>query len=84
MIKKTEQKTKKEDKKKEPKKSEPSRKDLIETIRKNKKEIQEMRFGLSKKANQKGGTRKGLRKEVARAATKLTAMQKEKQKNRTN
>ena len=50
--------------------------DLVEQIRKHKKGMQEMRFGLSKEVQQKGGSHKNLRKEVARVATRLTVMRK--------
>ncbi|MCY4577045.1 MAG: hypothetical protein OXB96_01245 [Candidatus Kaiserbacteria bacterium] len=50
--------------------------DLIQQIRKHKQEIQEMRFGLSKEAQRKGSSRKRLRQQVARAATKLTTLRK--------
>ena len=69
----------KQNKKQEPKKKTKKevKKDLIGDIKKHKKEIQEMRFSTYKGAQQKSGERKKLRKEVAKAATKLTNMAKE-------
>lgn len=52
-----------------------SKEDLVGQMRKHKKEIQEMRFGLSKEA-QKGGSRKNLRKQAAQAAVQLTKLRK--------
>ena len=64
------------------KKKKETREELIEKIRNHKEEIQSVRFGVSKKEMQKGGSSKQLRREVARAATKLTAMRKEAAKAR--
>ena len=52
-----------------------SKEDLVGQMRKCKKDMQEMRFGLSKEA-QKSGSRKNLRKQAARAAVQLTKMRK--------
>ena len=52
-----------------------SKEDLVGQMRKYKKEMQELRFGLSKEA-QKDGSRKKLRKQAARAAVQLTKMRK--------
>ena len=52
-----------------------SKEDLVGQMRKHKKEMQELRFGLSKEA-QKGGSRKNLRKQAARVAVQLTKLRK--------
>ena len=50
---------------------------LVGQIRTHKKGIQEARFGLSQEAQQKGGSRKQMRKQIARAATRLTLLRKQ-------
>lgn len=59
-------------------KKEPGRtkKDLIEDIKKHKKSIQEVRFGLSGGVTKKSGGCKKLRKAIAVAATQLTTLNK--------
>ena len=61
---------------KKSKKKVVSKGDLVGQIRKCKQEMQEVRFGLSKEVQQKGGSRRNLRKQVARAATQLTMLRK--------
>ena len=56
-----------------------SKKDLLESIKKHKQDIQKIRFKLSGETQQKGGERKKLRKAIAQAATKLTAIAKERE-----
>ena len=58
------------------KETQKTKKDLIGDIKKHKKSIQEIRFNLSGGAQQKGKEHKKLRKEIARSATKLTALSK--------
>ena len=62
--------------KKESKKE--TKKDIIRNIKKHKEEIQKLRFALSGGAQQKSGEYKKLRKAIARAATRLTELSKEK------
>ena len=57
------------------KKRTPTKEDLVGQVRKHKKEIQVLRFGLSKEAQQ-GAARRNLRKQIARTATQLTALKK--------
>lgn len=80
---KTEQKKEDKETKKGVKKKE-TKKDLIEGIREHKKQIQKMRFSLSGESRQKEGERRKLRKEIARAATRLTALAKEKASTKTS
>ena len=49
--------------------------DLVEQMHKHKKGVQEMRFGFSG-GQQKNGSRKRLRKQIARTATQLTMLRK--------
>lgn len=54
----------------------PKKEDLLSQLHKHKKEIQEMRFGMSQKGLQKGVSRRHLRRQIARAATQLTTLRK--------
>lgn len=49
--------------------------DLVEQMHKHKKGMQEMRFGFSGE-QQKSGSRRNLRKQIARATTQLTTLRK--------
>ena len=71
-------KKKKDLPKKDAKETQKTKKDLIGDIKKHKKSIQEIRFNLSGGAQQKGKEYKKLRREIARSATKLTALSKQK------
>ena len=50
--------------------------DLVEQMYVCKKEMQEMRFGLSQKGQQKGVSRRDLRKQLALTAMRLTMLRK--------
>ena len=50
--------------------------DLVGRMHSHKKEVQEMRFGLSGDGRQKDGSRRNLRKQIARTATQLTTLRK--------
>ena len=60
---------------KNPEKKRVSKSELVEQIRKYKQDMREMRFGSTKEM-QKDGSRRQVRKKLARAATHLTAMRK--------
>ena len=80
-MKDTEDKKEKNSKKEKKVPKKETKKDLLESIRKHKQDIQKIRFKLSGELQQKGGERRKLRKAIAQASTKLTALAKEKAKN---